>query len=1064
MSNKHSFTGLIIVSWFLCFLLFTTMQPIYIPQAKADTFEGPLISEEGKNQIFLIWNGKRRYIKSGLLLDDYWTGEDWWNRIKVVSDVDDYATPVGEPIEAGFGEGAPTQYIRDALIKAYKRMDDLKTGLDEFPGTYSPNLGFPDDKVESVPYDGATHYYQPLDGGINPGGAGLEWNPNQNEAYAVYGAIFSKWEEMGFEKSFLGLPTSDEREAGTSGAEGFDTTGRVQDFEHGHIHRHRNGKHDGKAFETHGAIDDVYVEMGGTNSWLGFPVSDEKQDPSTGYPRSNFEGGYITTKDGDHYEAFRYSRDIKSVIGEHKKDSIRLTVDGESVSIVELDCRIDPGSLECNSGRATVYLNSEGKPISDTILARKVGLIDLSRDLKERVGSERMISHSIERLDRRLKLHSLIKIGELTQNVLASTISTLVRAYATQGTTLKKDIFSKSLDLVKSLATSPNSFIPLLVRRDFNYAQKNYREALDIARGSIDSYVEAEQYLESLFTAFAHDFPARHVLDRIDSIEKSFGEDMGEFGSRVADELVDDDIEEAFNTFKSMLEKVNQILSGWGYIEEKNNYKPYDGKLENSNIAKERYDTRYTLKLADTVVSLLDETAPVVSITSDLSSEIERTEVRLRWAGKDDKTSKENLEYFYSLKGPVEKSGWTGSTTKEFTNLENGNYLFKVKAKDRAGNTSTSVDLNFEIKSGVRYDARFVKDVTIPDGTRIRVGEKVSKTWRLKNTGTEDWSGCSWRFTRGDKIGGRGEVNVTSAKPGENADISVELIPPAGSVGRSLVGYWQLFSPDGKPFGPECWVSVGVDSKRSEVSENKPVIYRQGTWHTKQDPSSGPADSKFGYGGRPTDKPVVGDLSGDGKDDIVIFRNGTWYVDTDGDQKHEEKVRFGGHPQDIPLIGDVDGDDQDELIVYRRGTWYYRSELTPGVAEDSFRYGGLSSDQPIVGNLPDVSGTTGTKTKPEARSGLVLDEATSYPNPVSGQDHVTFMVRGEGIEGLKVEVYDASGSVVFDSGFKEGNAVGWDLVGTAGVKVPNGLYLYSVDVKGAGSSLSSEVGKLLVLQ
>ena len=818
INKRRNLAFLIIASLFLCFVLFITAQWFYVPRPQAGSFNGLLVREEGKEPIFLIWDGKRRHLKSGLLLDDYWTGKDWWDQIQVVSDVDDYTTQVGEPIEAGFGEGAPTQYIRDALVNAYKRMDDLKTGLDEFPGTYSPNLGFPDGKVEGVPYDGATHYYQPLDGGINPGGAGLEWNPNQNKAYAVYGAIFSKWEEMGFESSLLGLPTSDEREAGTSGAEGFDTTGRVQDFEHGHIHWHRNGKHEGKAFETHGAIDNVYENMGGTNSWLGFPVSDEKQDPSTGYPRSNFEGGYITRKNGEQYEAFRYSKDIKSIIEEHKKDSISLNVDGESLSIVKLDCRIDPESLECDSGRATVYLNSEGRPISDKILARKVGLIDLSRDLQERVGSERMISSSIERLDRRLMLHTLIKIGEVTQSVSASTIATIVRAYATQGVTLKKDIFSKSLDLVKSLVTSPNSFLSLLVRRDFNYAQKNYREALNIAQGSIDSYSEAEQYLDSLFTAFAHDFPARHVLDRIDSIEKSFRDDMVEFGSSVIDEIEDNKIEEALNTVNTMLDKVNQILSGWGYMKEKNNYKPYDGNLENSNIAKKRYDTRYTLKLANTVVTLLDETEPVVSITSDLPGEIDSTAVQLSWRGKDDKTGDENLEYYYSLNGPVKRSGWTSSETKSFTGLENGNYVFKVKAKDRAGNTGTSAEMNFGVKSGVRYDATFIKDVTIPDGTRIKELHSVNKVWRLKNTGIEDWSGCVWQFVGGDKIGGPDEVNVINAKPGESADISVELTPPAGSVGETLIGYWQLFTPNGNPFGPKCWVSVGIDRGTPKTS------------------------------------------------------------------------------------------------------------------------------------------------------------------------------------------------------------------------------------------------------
>jgi hypothetical protein len=48
-----------------------------------------------------------------------------------------------------------------------------------------------------------------------------------------------------------------------------------------------------------------YTSLGGTTSWLGFPRSD--QYTSNGRPRSDFEGGYITTQDGINYEAFPYN-------------------------------------------------------------------------------------------------------------------------------------------------------------------------------------------------------------------------------------------------------------------------------------------------------------------------------------------------------------------------------------------------------------------------------------------------------------------------------------------------------------------------------------------------------------------------------------------------------------------------------------------------------------------------------------------------------------------------------------------------------------------------------------
>ena len=126
------------------------------------------------------------------------------------------------------------------------------------------------------------------------------------EAKTVYlgWGIFNKWEELNYGESDLGLPTSDEREVPQSGAEGFDTTGIVCDFEGGRIYWHRTGKYETKAFEVHGAINGTYQKEGGSGGWLGFPISDEYKDSKTGYARSNFEGGYITTPNGIEYYAY----------------------------------------------------------------------------------------------------------------------------------------------------------------------------------------------------------------------------------------------------------------------------------------------------------------------------------------------------------------------------------------------------------------------------------------------------------------------------------------------------------------------------------------------------------------------------------------------------------------------------------------------------------------------------------------------------------------------------------------------------------------------------------------
>ncbi|MCW4048742.1 MAG: PKD domain-containing protein [Candidatus Bathyarchaeota archaeon] len=121
--------------------------------------------------------------------------------------------------------------------------------------------------------------------------------------------VFIKWEELGYGSSALGLPISDERETPQSGAEGFDTRGIICDFEGGHIYWHHRdtGAYADQCFETHGAIDTLYTQMGGTASWLGFPISDEYENDS-GYAQSDFETGYITTTDEITYQAFPYNK------------------------------------------------------------------------------------------------------------------------------------------------------------------------------------------------------------------------------------------------------------------------------------------------------------------------------------------------------------------------------------------------------------------------------------------------------------------------------------------------------------------------------------------------------------------------------------------------------------------------------------------------------------------------------------------------------------------------------------------------------------------------------------
>ena len=60
------------------------------------------------------------------------------------------------------------------------------------------------------------------------------------------------------------------------------------------------------------------------------------------------------------------------------------------------------------------------------------------------------------------------------------------------------------------------------------------------------------------------------------------------------------------------------------------------------------------------------------------------------------------------------------------------------------------------------------------------------------------------------------------------------------------------------------------------------------------------------------------DFDGDGRNDIGVYREGTWFIlrSSDGGVT---ATGWGGLPQDIPVPGDYDGDGKTDVAVYRDG-------------------------------------------------------------------------------------------------------------------------------------------------
>lgn len=109
------------------------------------------------------------------------------------------------------------------------------------------------------------------------------------------------------------------------------------------------------------------------------------------------------------------------------------------------------------------------------------------------------------------------------------------------------------------------------------------------------------------------------------------------------------------------------------------------------------------------------------------------------------------------------------------------------------------------------FNAGFVEDVTVPDGTQFEPGATFSKTWRIINNGTIAWpQGTQLVFTQGGQFGAPPAVSVFAAPPGTTTDVTIQMTAPEEpGLYRS---FWRVQAPNGELFGTEFFAEIVVVS------------------------------------------------------------------------------------------------------------------------------------------------------------------------------------------------------------------------------------------------------------
>lgn len=149
-------------------------------------------------------------------------------------------------------------------------------------------LGFPT-SVEKINKQKGINYYHFEHGSI--------YHVPGFGAFEVHGAIKKRWLNLGGGlRSKIGYPVSDELSVGK-------TRGRFSRFQKGTIYWHPTTG----AYEVRGAIRKRWEEIGGVNSWLGYPVSNEQVAPKGKVRYNNFQNGIIV------WSSKRGAMEIKSL-------------------------------------------------------------------------------------------------------------------------------------------------------------------------------------------------------------------------------------------------------------------------------------------------------------------------------------------------------------------------------------------------------------------------------------------------------------------------------------------------------------------------------------------------------------------------------------------------------------------------------------------------------------------------------------------------------------------------------------------------------------------------------
>lgn len=199
------------------------------------------------------------------------------------------------------------------------------------------------------------------------------------------------------------------------------------------------------------------------------------------------------------------------------------------------------------------------------------------------------------------------------------------------------------------------------------------------------------------------------------------------------------------------------------------------------------------------------------------------------------------------------------------------------------------------------------------------------------------------------RIGGAGGVPVEGDFDGDLRSDYAVLLPFKGSLS------WLIRKSSTGQVMQRPWGIIGDVTAIADYNgdmRDDIAVFRSGSWFIQYD--NGAVEVR--QWGQAGDSAVAGDYDGDNHADVAIWRpaDGTWWILNSGFAFGYAGNYFSaiqwGLPGDIPVPFDYDADGRTDLVVWRpsNGTWYIRSAVSN---ESTAIQWGLPGDIPTYGDF-----------------------------------------------------------------------------------------------------------------